>query len=83
MFWRKARNDDRSRLFRLAHERWLSRALHARIPYPRIPIRRVDEGGFDDVRERPEARARADLWWDLAFDRVDSDSLGPLDEETA
>lgn len=83
MFWRSARNDEnpRGRQFRLIHERWLNRALRSQIPYPRIPIRRVDEGGFDDVRLRPEARARADRWWAIAFERVDTGQLGPLEED--
>lgn len=84
MFWRPARNEDnpRGRLFRLIHERWLTRAVKSKLPYPRIPIRRVDAGGFDEVRQRPEARARADRWWALALERVDSGRLAPLDDES-
>lgn len=80
MFWRFF-NDDESRgaLFRRMHERWLTRALKSPSKYPRIPIRRVDEGGFDHVRSQPQARARADQWWGLALERVDSDRLDHLD----
>ena len=74
MFWRFGRHDlpSRGKQFRLIHERWLTRALRSPIAYPRIPVRRVDEGGFDSFRARADARARADRWWDLALERVDS-----------
>lgn len=69
----------RGALFRRIHERWLTEALRSPTQYPRIPIRRVDEGGFDHVRAHPQARARADQWWDLALDRVDSGHLDQLE----
>jgi hypothetical protein len=83
MAWRTARNDEnpKGKLFRLIHEQWLNRALRSRIPYPRIPVRKVDEGGFDRVHRNADARAHADRWWALALDRVDSGELGPLEEE--
>ena len=31
---------------------------------PRIPRRRVDEGGFTELLQRPGARAAADRWWE-------------------
>ena len=85
MFWRVSRPGlpDPAALFRRIHERWLTRAMQSGKPYPRIPIRRVDElgrGGFDDVRTRPEARARADRWWSLALDRVDSGRLDAFED---
>lgn len=81
MFWRASPDDNpRASLFRRVHERWLTRALSSRKAYPRIPIRRVDHGGFDLVRSQPAARARADRWWELALERVDLGRLDHLDE---
>ena len=79
MLWRSSEGTPRATLFRRIHERWLTRALTTRIPYPRIPIRRVDDGGFNSIRSSTRSRARADLWWTLALERVDSGHLGPLD----
>lgn len=77
MFWRASPDDNpRGSIFRRIHERWLTRALQSAKVYPRIPVRRVDEGGFDEVRSRPEARAHADQWWERALERVD---LGRID----
>ena len=53
------------------HEAWLEHAVRCRGLYPEIPVRRVDEGGFDDVRSDPEARQWADSWWRDAFEQVD------------
>ena len=39
-------------------------ALAAQDQLPRIPTRRVDEGGFTAImRHVPGARAMADRWW--------------------
>jgi hypothetical protein len=81
MLWRLFGSGDRpshAEVFRRVHERWLTRALERAIRYPRIPIRRVDDGGFEDVRRSSSARARANRWWDLALERVDS--LSPLED---
>lgn len=57
------------------HERWLTGALTGRIgPHPRIPTRRVSEGGFDRQMADESGRARAERWWDLALMRVESDA---------
>lgn len=37
---------------------------------PRIPVKRVDEGGFDDLRQRPGGSRLAEAWWDEALDMV-------------
>jgi hypothetical protein len=80
MFWRSSPGDNRrASIFRRMHERWLTRALSSGRAYPRLPIRRVDQGGFDAVRREPAARARADRWWELALDRVDLGRLDHLD----
>ena len=74
MLWRFFSRDDLSSkadAFRRTHERWLSRALHSPTSPPRIPIRRVDEGGFDSLLSRPRGQEVAARWWRMAFARVD------------
>ena len=38
---------------------------------PRIPRRRVDQGGFAELMRRPMARIMATHWWRRAVERVD------------
>jgi hypothetical protein len=52
------------------HSAWLTQALRSGSPLPRIPIRRVDTGGFDALRERASGPAHAERWWKLALDRT-------------
>jgi hypothetical protein len=50
------------------HSQWLSRMLRlgkgraARQP-PRIPVRRVSEGGYSKLMSTPSGRHRAERWW--------------------
>jgi hypothetical protein len=77
MFWRGLfghRYESSAALFRRVHEAWLDRALRTGQAYPRIPLRRVDRGGFDLLRARAGGAARAETWWRLALGRVDSDA---------
>lgn len=60
-----------SELARAVHSEWLTRAMVKRKAYPRIPTRRVDEGGFDALRARSGGLARAEQWWTAALERVD------------
>lgn len=74
MLWRFfGRNDlpDKAVEFRRVHEEWLTRAMRSKREYPRIPLRRVDEGGFGPMMARPEGQARAQQWWSIALDRLD------------
>jgi len=74
MLWRPFNRDDltsKAAAFRRTHERWLSLALAGRGTMPRIPVRRVDEGGFDDLLSRPRGREIARRWWQMAFARID------------
>lgn len=62
---------------RRQHERWLSRALRAEGGGPlRIPVRRVDEGGFSAMLAAPGGRERAEQWWMEAFASLESAGLG-------
>jgi hypothetical protein len=58
---------------RRLHSRWLTRALKGERIYPRIPLRRVDDGGYGKMMQRPSGRAHADLWWAIALSRVDEE----------
>lgn len=72
MFWKVRRGlPDPAALFRRVHEVWLTRAVSSGKPYPRIPVKRVDQGGFDRMMARPGGRETADRWWSAALGRVD------------
>jgi hypothetical protein len=73
MFWRSSSSRDllsKAQAFRSVHERWLSKALRSASPLPRIPVRRMDRGGFDDLLSQPRGRDVADRWWRMAFART-------------
>lgn len=52
---------------RREHGRWLARALEHPESVPRIPVRRVDEGGFSLIMQSPHGRNWARHWWNAAF----------------
>lgn len=52
------------------HARWLSAALQGRKVAPRIPTRRVDEGGFARLMSTERGRRAASEWWYDAIDRT-------------
>ena len=57
---------------RRLHAEWLTRALTSGgVRAPRIPVRKVSEGGSENVRTSPEGRAWADSWWSGAFRSTD------------
>jgi len=52
---------------------FLSEALRSRSGTPRIPTRRVSEGGFAEIlRRSPAARAAVRHWWTRALSLIDS-----------
>ena len=58
---------------RRALERWLNHALT--LPdgcFPRIPLRRVSEGGFESLRTR-RGRRIAERWWGKALENENLD----------
>lgn len=69
----RTRSLEAGRLARLVHSRWLTEAVARPIDVPRIPTRRVADGGFDTMLGRPGGRERADKWWDLALQRLTDD----------
>lgn len=66
----RSRAIEAGRLARLLHSRWLTEAISRPMDVPRIPTRRVADGGFDAMLSRPSGRIRAEKWWDLALQRV-------------
>lgn len=56
---------------RLQHQRWLTRAMRADAARLRIPVRRVDEGGFAYLVTAPGGRQWAERWWTDAITRAD------------
>ncbi len=66
----RADQASKAQAFRRTHERWLTRAVAAATPAPRIPVRRVDDGGFDDLTATPRGREVAGRWWRMAFSKV-------------
>ena len=61
----------RAELMRLAHERWLDRAIRSGKRYPTIPTRAVRDGGFSAVMGTPEGREDAARWWSGVLEVVD------------
>lgn len=56
--------------FRAEHSAWLTLAMLTGRPYPRIPTKRTDLGGYEGLRRRPGGLARAAAWWRAALSRV-------------
>lgn len=68
-FWNRDPREAGAR-FRAQHSSFLTRAMQAPDAFPRIPVKTVDSGGYDRLRERPGGVARANAWWSTALDRV-------------
>lgn len=54
----------------LEHARWLSWALRHRRRLPRIPVRKVSEGGFARLMATRRGREFAADWWDETLEQV-------------
>ena len=57
--------------FRAVHSSFLTGALRFGLRCPRIPAKRVDEGGFSGLLKLPENEKRAAIWWLAAMNRMD------------
>lgn len=53
-------------------EAYLTWALKNGVELPRIPRRRVDDGGFKRLVRLPGARKMMDQWWWRALDIIES-----------
>lgn len=65
--FRQLTSAERARRF---HEEWLSAALRSGRSFPRIPVRKVSEGGFSGMLRRPGGREVAARWWEDALEKV-------------
>ncbi len=69
--WMTKRDPEaRAEAMRRTHSRFLSAAILSADAFPRIPVRRTDEGGFATLMSRPRGRAAAAAWWRRAFDTM-------------
>lgn len=73
MLWNvwKSMPEDPGEKARREHSAWLTRALAGTRRYPEIPVRPVQDGGFDELRNRPNGLKLAARWWRMALRRVD------------
>lgn len=55
----------------LEHARWLTKALKRKNQLPRIPVRKVSEGGFVRLMATPSGRYRAERWWEKTLQHLD------------
>lgn len=62
--------ESRADAMRRTHSRFLSAALGHESELPRIPVRRVDRGGFGPLMARARGRRAAEEWWSRAFARL-------------
>ncbi len=62
--------DPRRRMIRET-EQFLSWALAKERHLPRIPRRRVDQGGFTGLLNMPHAKTIVNHWWGWALDKAD------------
>ncbi len=79
MFWKLLGRADvleRGEAARRAHSAWLTHALASGRAYPRIPVRRVDEGGFAVLMQTQYGRQVAEAWWTLALEQVEDSRAG-------
>lgn len=64
---------DAGERIRRFHEAWLDRAVRQPAYCEvRIPVRRVDDGGFSTLTAAPGGRERANQWWFEAFAYMES-----------
>ena len=70
-FGEQARLDAGRRMIR-EHSAWLTHMLGRRTTtsIPRIPVRKVSEGGFSGLMSTPGGRFRAERWWERTLRRV-------------
>ncbi|MGD9789820.1 MAG: hypothetical protein AB7Q00_03860 [Phycisphaerales bacterium] len=63
--------DDPGSIARREHSEWLTRAITGQREFPRIPVRRVDRGGFAFLADLHSGLAWAARWWQAALRRVE------------
>ncbi len=72
LFGLQRRIENAGQRARRVHGQWLTQAiLGGGLSAPRIPTRKVTEGGFENVRKTCDGRVWADSWWRGAFRTTD------------
>lgn len=66
-FTRRGNLEWRGERARRIHSEWLTLALRGERPLPRIPVRRVDEGGWEELLGQPNGRRICERWWRIAL----------------
>jgi transposase len=61
---------DQGEMARRVHSQWLTAALQSEIAYPRIPVRRADAGGWDELLAKPNGHAITERWWRRVLARI-------------
>lgn len=56
---------------RRQHQSWLNRAMRRDTRTLRIPVRRMELGGFSALRSAPGGMQWAEQWWTEAMTRAD------------
>ena len=71
MFFRRSQKswqvETLSEKFRREHSEFLTFALWSKLPFPRIPVRSVKDGGFDELLRRQRGREVTERWWRRAL----------------
>jgi hypothetical protein len=69
MLWKRDPFDmpSRAEVARRAHSAWLTWALGADAPFPRIPRQAVRDGGYEALLATPRGRRVCDRWWRRAL----------------
>jgi hypothetical protein len=62
----------RAESMRRFHSAWLSAAFKRGARPPRIPTRKVSDGGWGSMMETPEGRAWAEEFWQGALDHPEA-----------
>jgi hypothetical protein len=73
MLWNRSPIDlpTRAEIARRMHSEWLTWALSADRPFPRIPSQAVRDGGYEALLARPRGRRICDRWWRRALAAVE------------
>lgn len=62
----------RAERMRRAHSEWLTGAFKRGASPPRIPLRKVSDGGWGSIMSTPEGQAWAREFWEQALEHPDA-----------
>jgi len=70
-YWTQSQFIEAGERARQEHALWLTQAMRSRKPYPKIPLRAVDAGGFERLMHKQGGERLTTSWWEAAFARID------------